>query len=517
VVLPCNLLRIVMDSDEKQIREKTSARLCGKTGKWTTNSEAKPQGCPSDPHKQRWRLDVPNNCRQPLDDLRKELDLKSMGAAVDWMLPSETKGLRELREELRYEKGGQAIDWLLTMGNKRILSLTQELGFQNGGETLNWSMPTETKRLVERTRELGFDNGGQTIDWLTSMATKPMLKLYKLLGLEDGSKAIEWLLKQPSITALKNGTSPTLSSPTNIYAQILPDQLETSTSQHTGGALDPSSFSKQQSVITERNLQGPEFRPPAGNHSVPPRSSPIESVRKYRKGTGNQFHGTEIHGDYRFPSTVNTQPHHQFQSSTPLAGEKQQRNQFTCNSSGLKGGQVSSQYFDRNFSNNYKRRGTEVGHNDHRGNQPQTPYPPELRGNHAINPAGTTAPINGVDVGRAQGFQSRYLAGMPIEIHVHNNSIVSGDAFQQNHGNQFFDPPPVVVNQVFIDVSMNRRINQGIAAQNEFGNIHDWNQYQNQGGIQMGETRGGYAGSPSIKEEETYPCAPNTFGTDKAP
>jgi len=323
-----------MDGEEKCGTMRSSEQLRGKATKRTTESQ---QGYPSDLQplelrRERSRLYVPNECRQPLHDLSKSLDLKSIGAGLDWILPS------------------------------------------------------QTKRLIELTKELGFEKGGQTLDWLISMATKPMLEVNKLLGSEDSSKAIALLLEQPTtiqqlleqscIAARNKEIPPTLSSPMNIPAQFPVEQFQTSTFQHPGGTRD------------------------------------------------------------------------------------------------------------------------------HRGNQSQTPY----------------------------------LAGMPVELGVYKDNIVSGDTIRQNHGNQYFDQPsinhvltdpsmnPVInqgiapenefefenkndwnqyLSQALIDPSMNPVINQGIAPENEFEfeNIHDGNQYQSQGGTQM---VGAHGGPPSEEQGKQY-------------
>ena len=96
-----------------------------------------------------------------------------MGAAVRWILPSDTNTLVDLTNELGFEKGGQTIDSLL-QGGKNVLNLTRELGFQNTEETLKWSVPTDTNRLVELTKELGFNNGAQTLDLLLSVIPQLM-------------------------------------------------------------------------------------------------------------------------------------------------------------------------------------------------------------------------------------------------------------------------------------------------------------------------------------------------------
>jgi hypothetical protein len=100
-------------------------------------------------------------------------------------------------------------------------------------------------------------------------------------------------------------------------------------------------------------------------------------------------------------------------------------------------------------------------------------------------------------VGCEQVFQIRYPAGIPIDIQVQNKNILSGEKFQQNHGNQYLDPR--AKNQVFINVSVNPVTNQGIAAHNEFENIHDCNQYQNQRRTEMGGAHGGHEGQPSVQ------------------
>jgi hypothetical protein len=135
----------------------------------TSKSQVEQEGCLSDQHNQshevkkyRQRLDVPNECIQPLHELKKDLHFRSKGAAVGWILPSQTK----------------------------------------------------------RLKELGYEKGGQTLDWLISTAMKPMLELNRLLGLEDSSKSIEWLLKQSIVATLRMKEIPTTSSSsTNIPAQ----------------------------------------------------------------------------------------------------------------------------------------------------------------------------------------------------------------------------------------------------------------------------------------------------------
>jgi hypothetical protein len=156
-----------MDSQEK------IPTMGGSVLNQNSKSQAEQEGCPSDQHNQshevkidRRRLDVPNECIQPLHELKKDLDFRSKGAAVGWILPSKTKRLKEL------------------------------------------------------TKELGYEKGGQTLDWLISTATKPMLELNRLLGLEDSSKTIEWLLKQPIVAAIRMKEIPTTSSSAmNIPAQ----------------------------------------------------------------------------------------------------------------------------------------------------------------------------------------------------------------------------------------------------------------------------------------------------------
>lgn len=146
-----------MDSeDNNNVAGTSSERRCGKTTKRNSKSEAEQQGCPSDlqnqPHeakKERWRLDVPNDCRQPLSDLSKALNLRSMGAAVSWMLPSDMHSLIDLTKGLGYEEGGDAIDWLISMGD-RMLTLTRELGLQNCEETLDYLISMATSIVPGR-------------------------------------------------------------------------------------------------------------------------------------------------------------------------------------------------------------------------------------------------------------------------------------------------------------------------------------------------------------------------------
>lgn len=85
-----------------------------------------------------------------------------------------------------------------------------------------------------------------------------------------------------------------------------------------------------------------------------------------------------------------------------------------------------------------------------------------------------------MDVGFEQGFQSRYIVGMPVEIQFLNKNILMGVKLQQNRGKQNFYPP--ALNQVFIDVPP---INQSSVREFEFESIQGRNQYQNQGGTQM--------------------------------
>jgi hypothetical protein len=429
-VLTLQSLKGVMDRQEK------SPTMGGYLLNQTRKSQVEQQGCPSDqqnqPHevkKHRRRLDVPNECIQPLHELKKDLDFRSKGAAVGWILPSQTKRLKEL------------------------------------------------------TKELGYEKGGHTLYWLISMATKPMLELNKLLGLENSSKAIEWLLKQSIVDAIRMKEIPTTSSSAmNILAQIQQKQFQTPTSEHPGGTRDRRSSPKQQFVLTESILNPFTRGSSTTNHSVHPR--PLQNV------TGSQF-----------------------QSSIGLVGEKQKHNQFSGNSSsGLQEGQAT----DRNrcivnLPNSLKRKAIEAGLTDHRGNQLRTPYTTEPRENQAIIPGGKTTPvqglsktINGVNVRCEQVFQIRYPAGIPIDIQVQNRNILSGDKFLQNHGNQYFDPR--AKNQVFINVSVKPVTNQGIVAHNEFENIHDCNQYQNQGRTEMGGAHGGHegqyqsqGGTPSIQ------------------
>lgn len=336
-----------MDSEEKNLAGTSSERPCGKTTKRNNKSEAEQEGCPSDLQKQlqeakkeRWRLDVPNECRQPLYGLTKDLDLRSMGAAVCWLLPSEINRLTDLTRELKCEKGGQAIDWLLSMAPE-MLTLTRELGLQNGEQTLNWLVPKQTKRLVELTRLLGLNNGGQTLDYLISMAK--------------------------FIASVSKEIPPNLSSATDVPAQFPPEQFLTPTFQHRGGGEDPRSSSKQQPFILERIRQLTAFGPSAANNSVPPLPLSTQSTLPERIATGS-----EIRGDSNFSSLMNAQPEQEFQSSVPLVEEKQQWNQFLSNSSGLQGGQTTDQYFDRNrgipnLSNNFKRRGIDPGNGDDGG------------------------------------------------------------------------------------------------------------------------------------------------------
>ena len=85
------------------------------------------------------RLDPPlDECQPKLKSLKEELDLGSMGAAVLWILPRDTKALVDLTQELGYEKGGKTIDSLLQRGSKNLLNLKRELGLQNVRETLEW-------------------------------------------------------------------------------------------------------------------------------------------------------------------------------------------------------------------------------------------------------------------------------------------------------------------------------------------------------------------------------------------
>jgi len=358
-----------MDSEEKNLAGTSSEPPCGKTTKRNTESEAEQEGCPGDlqkqPHeakKERWRLDVPNECRQPLYELTKGLDLRSTGAAVWWMLPSEINRLTDLTKELECEKGGQAIDWLLSMA-PHIISLTRELGLQNGKQTLNWLVSKQTKRLLELTRLLGLDNGGQTLDYLISMA--------------EVSKEIP----------------PNLSFATDVPAQFPSEQFLTPTFQHPGGAEDPRSSSKQQPFVLERIRQLTAFGPSAANNSVPPLPLPTQSTLPERIATGS-----EIIEDSNFSSLTNAQPQQQFQSSVPLVGEKQQWNQFLASSSGLQGGQITDEYFDRNrgipnLSNNFNRRGIDPGNGDHGGAPLQTSYTIEANANEAMNQGGKTAPV----------------------------------------------------------------------------------------------------------------------------
>jgi hypothetical protein len=412
----------VMDNEEKSETMRSSEHLCGKATNRTTKSQAKQQGCPSDLHRQelrkeRCKLDVPNECKQPLAELSKSLDFRSMGAAVDWILPS------------------------------------------------------ETKRLTEVTKELGYDKGGQTLDWLISLATKPMLELNKLMGFEDSPKAMAWLLEQPCIRSW------------------LLEQFQTPTFQHPGEARDPCSSSKQQPLIAERIPQPPAFGP-AANYSVPQRPLVTDG-----NATGSPFDGGEIRGDYQFPSTANAQPRHEF-----------------GNSSGLQRGQATNQHLDRkrgmaDLSNSVKWRGIEAGHNDDRGNQSQTPY---LEGINQVLVAPSMNPVINQGIAPENEFEFENIhdwssweelmegteggtqMGMPVNLGVYKNSIVSGDTILQNHGNQYFDQPSI--NQVLIDPSMNPVIDQGIAPENESENIDDWNRYQNQGGTQMGGAHGRHGG-----------------------
>ena len=57
----------------------------------------------------------------------EELDLRSIGATVPWILPCDTKALVDLTQKLGYEKGGKTIDSLLQRGSKNLLSLKREL------------------------------------------------------------------------------------------------------------------------------------------------------------------------------------------------------------------------------------------------------------------------------------------------------------------------------------------------------------------------------------------------------
>jgi hypothetical protein len=163
------------------------------------------------------RVQLDKDDKQRLYELSKHLKFRSLGAAMDWLSPYETKCLFELTERMGYEKGGQTIDWLLSMTPNRISRLTEDLGYQNGGQTVDWCLPEETNRLNEVTRELGFTKIGQTIECLLEMATyRPLLELNNLLGFQDCRKTIEWLLneaQQNNAAMIKSDLPPAAPSP----------------------------------------------------------------------------------------------------------------------------------------------------------------------------------------------------------------------------------------------------------------------------------------------------------------
>lgn len=205
-------------------------------------------------NRDRLRVKIHVDSFKQLDDIKNDLNLRSHGRAVGWLLPHNMKGLVDLTKQMGYDNGGQTIEWLSTMGmgSERILNFKQELDSQNAGQTVNLSLPRETRPLVELTRELGFNKGGETVDWLLEMATNPMLQLMNFLDFKDGAKSIEWLLNlaQPSITAVRMNRfnpddRPTLSSAMNVPLQFPPKQLKTPGVQPLGKIAQLHNFNAQ--------------------------------------------------------------------------------------------------------------------------------------------------------------------------------------------------------------------------------------------------------------------------------
>ena len=153
---------------------------------------------------------------------------------------------------------------------------------------------------------------------------------------------------------------------------------------------------------------------------------------------------------------LNAQPHHQFRSTGQRFKEKQQEDQFHSKGSGH---QAEDQSFNRN-------EGLSSGH----GRSQATTHIERGTANSAQGLGQTS--INGVDVGCAQGFEGCTLH----DIHLHNNSIIMGNSFQQSQFSTQFPNPKTLLDYYFANQNLSENIHQ----QNQFENIHVQNQNLNQ-------------------------------------
>jgi len=191
---------------------RSSARLSSKKPKMTTTKPDTEEEMKQEAPTRAPRVQLPDACKERLDELTRALDFKTLGSTVDFLLPSTegAKFIAELTKDMGFNSGRQTIDWLLEMVRAK-----QSPDFENARRQLDWLLPNQTGRLQELTRELGFDRGGQTVDWILPMASKDFLNLTHLLGFQKSTNTIEWLLHQakPAIAATIGRYSGTYSSP----------------------------------------------------------------------------------------------------------------------------------------------------------------------------------------------------------------------------------------------------------------------------------------------------------------
>jgi len=184
----------ITPAKRKAPASRSSDHLSTKKGKTTTTkSEAELEMQQEAATTTARRVQLPNACKEKLEELRRYLKFQSVGSTVDFLLPTPegAKAILEFTKDLGYNSGAETIDWLVEMVRTK-----QSPDFENTSRQVEWLLPTETRRLQELTRELGFDRGGQTVDWLLRMASEEFLTLTRLLRFQDSANTVQWLLHQ---------------------------------------------------------------------------------------------------------------------------------------------------------------------------------------------------------------------------------------------------------------------------------------------------------------------------------